>query len=111
MLNREAGYEFNSNGYLSNFNTWDKEFAVDVAKEHGVELTECHWHVINYLRDYWTEFGLAPDPRVIIKKLSAKINPHGPQCTRSHLEGLFGEGGCKLACKIAGLQNCHCRGV
>jgi len=109
MLNQKAGYELDSNGYLSDFNMWSKGFAVDLAEENGIELTECHWHVINYLRDYWSEFGLAPDPRVIVKNLSEKITPAGPQCTKSHLEGMFGEDGCKLACKIAGLQNCHCR--
>ena len=111
MLNKDARYEINSNGYLSDFNRWSKEFAVDLAADNGVELNECHWHVINYLRDYWAEFGIAPDPRVIINKLSTKINPQGPRCTKSHLEGMFGEGGCKLACKIAGLQNCHCKGA
>lgn len=104
-----SAYETNSEGYLSNFETWDKAYAEALAEENGIELDECHWHVINFMRDYWTEFGIAPDPREIVKKLSQQINP-GAECTRSHLEGLFGEGGCKLACKIAGLQDCHCRG-
>jgi TusE/DsrC/DsvC family sulfur relay protein len=108
MLNPDAGYVFNDKGYLNNFDAWDKEFAVELASENDIELTECHWHVINFMRDYWAEYSIAPDPRDIVKKLSAQINPHGP-CTRTHLEGLFGEGGCELACKIAGLQNCHCR--
>ena len=108
MLNPDTGYEYNSNGYLSDFDTWDRDFAINVAREHGVSLTGCHWSVIEFMRDYWSEYGLAPDPREIVKKLSAKINPDAP-CTKAHLEGLFGEGGCKLACRIAGLQNCHCR--
>jgi len=108
MLHPNVENKLNNKGYLNNFDAWDKEFAVELARENGVELTDCHWHVINFMRDYWAEYALAPDPREIIKKLSAKINPNAP-CTRAHLEGLFGEGGCKLACKIAGLQNCHCR--
>ena len=107
---QNVNLEFNSNGYLVNFDAWSKEFAIDMAAEHGLELTDCHWLVIDFLRDYQAEYDMAPDPRVIIKKLSKEINPTAP-CTRQHLEGLFGEGGCKLACKIAGLPNCHCRGV
>ena len=110
MLNQNVKYEFNTKGYLINFDSWNKDFAIELAGEHGLELTECHWHVIGFLRDYQSEYGIAPDPREIIKKLSKQINPNTP-CTRSHLEGLFGAGGCKLACKIAGLQDCHCRGV
>lgn len=110
MLNQNTGLELNTKGYLINFDAWDKNFAIKLAKEHDLELTECHWLVINFLRDYQSEYGLAPDPREIIKKLSKQINPAAP-CTRKHLEGLFGQGGCELACKIAGLPNCHCRGA
>ena len=110
MLNQSASLELNSKGYLVNFDAWNKDFAIELAKEHDLVLTDCHWLVINFLRDFQAEYGLAPDHREIIKKLSKQINPTTP-CTRKHLEGLFGEGGCKLACKIAGLPNCHCRGV
>ena len=108
MLNQNTELEFNAKGYLINFDDWSKDFAIQLANEHDVELTDCHWHVINFLRDYQSEYGIAPDPREIIKKLSKQINPTAP-CTKQHLEGMFGQGGCKLACKIAGLQDCHCR--
>ena len=110
MINQTAGLEFNSKGYLLNFEAWNREFAVELAKEHGVELTDCHWLIINFLRDYYLEYDIAPEPGEIIKRLSKQINPTEP-CTRKHLEGLFAQGGCELACKIAGLPNCHCRGV
>jgi TusE/DsrC/DsvC family sulfur relay protein len=110
MLDQSASLELTNKGYLINFDAWNKDFAINLAKEHDLDLTDCHWLVINFLRDYQSEYGIAPDPREIIKKLSQQINPTAP-CTRKHLEGLFGKGGCKLACKIAGLPNCHCRGV
>jgi tRNA 2-thiouridine synthesizing protein E len=110
MANQGTGLEFNSKGYLADFDAWHKDFAIGLAKEHELELTECHWHVIDFLRDYYSTYELAPDPREIIKKLSKQISPVTP-CTRKHLDGLFGKGGCELACRIAGLPDCHCRGV
>ena len=110
MLNQSSSLEFNNEGYLANFDAWNKSFAVGLAEEHGLVLTDCHWLIIDFLREYQSKFGIAPDPREIIKSLSKKINPTSP-CTKQHLEGMFGQGGCKLACKIAGLQNCHCKSV
>jgi tRNA 2-thiouridine synthesizing protein E len=110
MLNQSTGLEFNSKGYLINFDAWNKDFATKLAKEHDLDLTDCHWLIIDFLRGYYSEYGIAPEPGIIIKTLSDQINPAAP-CTRKHLEGLFAQGGCELACKIAGLPNCHCRGV
>ena len=110
MLNQNANLELNSKGYLNNFDAWNEDFAIRLAKEHGLDLTEYQWLVINFLRDYHSEYDIAPGPREIIQKLSKQINPTVPY-TKKHLEGLFGQGGCKLACKIAGLPDCHCRGA
>lgn len=111
MLSPNDDLEFNSKGYLVNFDAWSRDFAISIAKEHNLELTECHWHIINFLRHYYTEFGIAPDPREIIKKLGKTLKSDNIPCSKKRLENLFSTGGCKLACKIAGLPDCHCRGV
>lgn len=108
MSIQKEGLEFNSKGYLINFDAWNRDVAIAMAKEHGLELTECHWHVINFLRDYHLEYGVAPGPRDIIHKLGKKIHP-GASCKKQHLENLFAQGGCKLACKMAGLPDSFCR--
>jgi len=108
MVDRTAGPEFNSKGYLTDFSAWNRELALELAQAHDLELTACHWQVIDFLRDYYRKFELAPDPRVVVKELSQAISPNAP-CTRKHLDGLFGKDGCRLACRIAGLPDCHCR--
>ncbi len=110
MSNSQTGIARNSKGYLLDFNAWDKNIALELAKESGLELTDCHWKVINFLRDYYEEYGIAPDAREIIHKQGNILLP-GVQCKRKDLEKLFADGGCKLACQIAGLPDCHCRGV
>ena len=96
MLNQSLGLELNSKGYLINFDAWNEDFAIKLAKENDLDLTGYHWLIINFLRDHQSEYGVAPDHREIIKKLGKQLYPTAP-CTREHLEGLFGQGGCELA--------------
>ena len=43
--------EVNDEGYLNDPSLWTKEIAVEIAKEEGLELTEKHFAVINFLRE------------------------------------------------------------
>lgn len=99
--------EINKQGHLSLFEDWDPGIAEALAEEEGLTLTECHWAVINFLRDYYGTHEIPPSPRVVIKEVGAHVSPHIP-CTRKHLEGLFPSGGCKQACRLAGLPRSYC---
>ena len=49
--------------------------ARDFATTEGVtELTENHWKVINYLRNYYLQFGIAPMIRKLCKETGFKLN-------------------------------------
>lgn len=41
----------NEEGYLENPEQWTKEIAVEIAKEEGIELTDKHFEVLDYLRN------------------------------------------------------------
>ena len=43
--------EVTDEGYLVNMSDWSKEIAVEMAKEDGIEITEKHLEVLNYLRE------------------------------------------------------------
>lgn len=38
-------------GYLTDPNQWTKEIAIEIAKEEGIELTDKHFAVIDYIRE------------------------------------------------------------
>jgi len=38
-------------GYLNDPSQWTKEIAVEIAGEEGIELTDKHFEVLNFLRD------------------------------------------------------------
>lgn len=42
--------DVNEEGYFTNPEQWTKEVAAEVAKEEGVDLTEKHFEVLDYLR-------------------------------------------------------------
>lgn len=43
--------DVNDEGYFNDPSQWTKEIAVDIAKEEGVELTDKHYEMLEYLRN------------------------------------------------------------
>lgn len=102
-----VGVRFNQKGFMADFSDWNRELAAALATEQGLELSDCHWAVIEFLRDYYAFHEMPPTPKVIIRELGQRLSPHTP-CTKRKLEGLFPDGGCKQACQIAGLPEYYC---
>jgi tRNA 2-thiouridine synthesizing protein E len=42
--------EVNDEGYLVDAGQWSKEIAAEIAKEEGIELTDKHYEVLEFLR-------------------------------------------------------------
>ena len=88
-------YLVDEDGFLENPEVWNERAALDFASTEGVaELTEAHWKVINYLRNYYLQFGIAPMIRKLCKETGFKLN---------EIYALFPSGPAKGACKLAGL--------
>jgi len=94
-------YETDEEGYLINLGEWNEEIAAYLAQQEGVNMTEQHWEVINFLRDYYNEFQIAPAVRVLTKAIGKKLGPE--KGNSQYLYELFPYGPAKQACKIAGL--------
>jgi tRNA 2-thiouridine synthesizing protein E len=43
--------DVNEEGYLTDASQWNKEVAEQIASEEGIELSEKHFEVLNFLRD------------------------------------------------------------
>ena len=95
--------EINQHGHLIRFDDWNKAVAKALAEKEGLTLTDSHWTVIDYLREYYSKFETSPSPRLILKDVGHKLTLNTPY-THKTLEALFPNGGCKQACRIAGLQ-------
>lgn len=91
------GREFavDEDGFLEDPSIWNEEVAVCFADTEDItELTEDHWKVINYLHNYYTQFGIAPMVRKVCKDTGFDLK---------YIYKLFPSGPAKGACKIAGL--------
>jgi len=93
--------EHDEEGYLTDINQWSKELAEILAKDEGIEMTPEHWEVINFLREYYEEYQIAPAIRVLVKALKNKFGPE--KGSNKYLYELFPYGPAKQACKIGGL--------
>ncbi len=82
-------------GFMETPEQWDERIALALASTEGLEnLTEEHWKVINYLRQYYAENGIAPMVRRLCKETG---------CNLQRIYELFPSGPAKGACKVAGL--------
>ena len=88
-------------GYLINLSDWTEEAAQELAKSEGVTLTDAHWEVVHFLREYYNEYQIAPAVRVLTKAIGKKLGPE--KGNSKYLYELFPYGPAKQACKIAGL--------
>lgn len=87
--------ELDEDGFIVNPDDWTPDVAVAFASAEGInELTDDHWKVINYLRDYYKQFQIAP----MIRKLCKETG-----CSLKYIYELFPTGPAKGACKLAGL--------
>ena len=94
-------YETDEEGYLVNLGEWNEEVAAYLAQTENVTITVQHWEVINFLREYYDEFQIAPAVRVLTKAIGKKLGAE--KGNSQYLYELFPYGPAKQACKIGGL--------
>jgi tRNA 2-thiouridine synthesizing protein E len=87
--------EVDEDGFMMEPDQWNEEVAAALGTTEDVtDLTEEHWKVIHYLRDYYKEFGIAPMIRKLCKQTGFPLKK---------IYELFPSGPAKGACKVAGL--------
>ncbi len=85
--------ELNEEGYMINMDQWTREWALQIASEYGIILTDKHFEVLNWLRDKQKE-GVALNIRKVGKSGLVDIK---------QFYALFPGGPLKVSSKIAGI--------
>lgn len=94
-------FEADEEGYLVDISVWNEDLANLIAKDEDIEMDDDHWEVVNFLRDYYEEYQVAPAIRVLTKAIKKSMGPE--KGNSGYLYELFPYGPAKQACKIAGL--------
>lgn len=87
--------EVDEDGFIQDPSLWDESLAKALAETEEIfDMSEDHWKVVNYLRNYYLEYGIAPMVRKVCKETGFDLKT---------IYALFPSGPAKGACKIAGL--------
>lgn len=88
---------FDAEGFFNDFSDWTEEICAHLTEESGLaQLTDRHWRVIRFLREFYADNGRAP------------LNSHlrkGTVMSLLELEALFPGGIKHGARRLAGLPN------
>ena len=90
--------ETDNDGYLLEPDYSDEVVQV-IAEAEGIQLTDAHWEVINFMREQYKEHGHPPNFRNMLKG----FDEVRPGVDSKYLYDLFPVGPAKQAAKVAGL--------
>lgn len=90
-------------GYIQDMEQWSESFAEALAAKEGLCLTEEHWQVIYYIREYYEEHGVQAQVRAMIKHFAREWgNDRG---NNRYLHDIFPKGGPqKQGNRLAGMR-------
>ena len=82
-------------GFLLQLKTWTKNVAQTLAQDEvSGDLTEDHWKIIAFLRQYYLEFDTIPPVRTLVRQTGFSLR---------RIHELFPDGFYRGACKVAGI--------
>jgi TusE/DsrC/DsvC family sulfur relay protein len=86
---------FDQDGFMTDPSLWNDRVAQRIAQEEGIdEMSEKHWAIVRYIRQYWKEHDLAPPVRLICTEQGVSVR---------EIYRLFTSGPARGACRVAGL--------
>ncbi|MCB1528813.1 MAG: TusE/DsrC/DsvC family sulfur relay protein [Hyphomicrobiaceae bacterium] len=90
-------------GYVIDPEEWDEATAEELARRQNIQLTNDHWDVIRFMREFLAEHGVAADARFVMRFLEERAAGSG-RSGREILFELFPYGYVGQACRISGMR-------
>ena len=92
--------EIDEDGFIQEPEKWNEAIAEDLGKLEAEyfpgedKMSEDHWKLVNYLRNYYLQYEIAPPIRMLTKQTGLDLK---------YIYKMFPKGPAAGACKIAGL--------
>jgi len=93
--------EADDEGFITDIGLWSLQLALQIAQRENIRMSDDHWEVVNFIRNYYVEYEITPGMRVLVKALSKILGPG--KANSKYLYELFPDGPIRQAAKIAGL--------
>lgn len=94
-------YQTDKHEYLVNLDDWSTELAEHIASLENISMTDNHWEVVNFVREFYREYKTSPAIRLLVKTMAKELGPD--KGNSIYLYKLFPKGPAKQATRIAGL--------
>ena len=98
---KDKTIEVDDEGYLVNIDDWNSDVAEFYAEREGIRMSDQHWEIVHFLRDYYLRYQIAPMIKILAREVGQRLGPG--KGSAKHLYELYPNGPARQACKIAGL--------
>ncbi len=96
-----------SRGFLKDWQQWNREIALSLARLENIDLSEAHWEILHLLRGYFEQFEASPANRALVNWVKRHAGPD--KGNSIYLMTLFPGSPARVGSRIAGLpkpKNC-----
>ncbi|WP_240224205.1 TusE/DsrC/DsvC family sulfur relay protein [Rheinheimera hassiensis] len=101
LILNDVPLALDKHGYLADMHQWNKQVAEEFARLENIVLTDAHWEVVHFVRQFYLEFNSSPAIRILVKAMAQQLGPD--KGNSKYLFMLFPQGPAKQATRIAGL--------
>jgi TusE/DsrC/DsvC family sulfur relay protein len=101
-INELSSIERDNENFLLDPNDWNVSLGTSLSKEIDIEMTNEHWFVVHFIRDWYEINQAVPEARKLLK--SMKLEYGAEKAIRRYLYQLYPYGYGQQACKIAGMR-------
>jgi tRNA 2-thiouridine synthesizing protein E len=67
-----SNIETDDDGYLISLDDWSEGVADKLAEDEEIQMNNEHWEIINFLRNYYQEYQIAPAVKVLTKAIAKR---------------------------------------
>ena len=94
-------FKLTFHGNLVDMSQWNEKVAEYMAKKEDLTLTDDHWEVMNFLREFYFKYEITPMVRLLQKHITKTLGKE--KGNEKYLYNLFPEGPARQGSRLAGL--------